>query len=90
MVSTYKIFFFDENENSSIFKKNIFLERENTLVLKVWKYFREKRSVNIYAVDNKNYEPLFWRSHGVVIAHEFCHFMKIMNLCFTFLTFNER
>ena len=24
----------------------------------------------MYAVENKNHEPLFWRSHGVFIAHK--------------------
>jgi len=45
---------------------------------------------NIYAVENKDFEPVFWRSHGVFIAHESCHFVKMrVYSVITLIAFNE-
>jgi len=34
-------------------------------------------ALKIYTIENENYEPLFWISHGIFITYEF-FFMKIM------------
>jgi hypothetical protein len=53
--------------------KYLFREREYNNISK------EICSENIYAVENEDYEFLFWRSHGVLITHKSCPFIKMKN-----------
>lgn len=51
----------------------------NKYLLREKKYkniLKKKWSENIYALKNKNCESLFWRSHGIFIAHESYLFVK--------------
>ena len=49
--------------------KHIFIERKYNNII-------ERCSKNIYAVENKNYESLLWKFHGVFVSHAFCCFVE--------------
>jgi hypothetical protein len=67
---------------TSICKRSFLMEVVTLLCLN--KYFLKERkynnilkcSENIYAIENEDYEHLFWRSHGVFIAHESCSYIE--------------